>query len=152
MREWVAIQQLFSLRRTCLNYPNEAEWLWLRRKALGGRGPCKAIQERPGDQGPQCVCVYVCVTRMHCEVKWSVPGSQWAAVSRRTDTQWPPSQCAHHFLILAVSEWYLTPVWPEPWLLLNQYISSIKTRHGECTCHNVEAYHYFYPALYRFWN
>lgn len=25
MCEWVAIQQLFSLRRTCLNYPNEAE-------------------------------------------------------------------------------------------------------------------------------
>lgn len=66
MREWAAIQQLFSLGRTCLNYPNEAEWLWLRRKALGGMGPCKAIQERPGDQGAQCVCIYVCVTRRMC--------------------------------------------------------------------------------------
>lgn len=88
MREWVAIQQLFSPGRTCLNYPNEAEWLWLSWKGMGGREPSKAIQERQGEQEPRRVCVCVRGARtiwMPCEVKWSVPGSQWASVSWQTD-------------------------------------------------------------------
>ena len=47
MREWAAIQQLFSLRRTCLNYPNEwsqSDFGFLG-KAMGGKEPCTAILE-----------------------------------------------------------------------------------------------------------
>ena len=61
MCEWVAIQQLFSLGRTCLNYPNESEWLWLPRTVMGDREPFKAIHERLVEQGPSCVGICVCV-------------------------------------------------------------------------------------------
>ncbi len=33
---------------------------------MGGRESCKAIQERLGEQGPQCVCICVCVSVCVC--------------------------------------------------------------------------------------
>lgn len=44
----MAIQQLFSVRRTCLNYPNESEWCYLGRG--WETGPCKGRSERGGEK------------------------------------------------------------------------------------------------------
>lgn len=65
MREWVAIQQLFSLGRTCLNYPNESEWLWLPRR----QGTLQGHTGEAVEQRPQCVCVYVRQAGCGCPVK-----------------------------------------------------------------------------------
>lgn len=58
MREWVAIQQLFSPGRTCLNYPNEAEWLWLSWKGIGRQG---TQQSHAGEAGGARASTRVCL-------------------------------------------------------------------------------------------
>lgn len=74
MREWVAIQQLFSLRRTCLNYPNESEWLWLPRKGLGDGA-------KQGEAGAaralMCVCVRERERHAGCGCPVKLNGACW---------------------------------------------------------------------------